>query len=228
MGNIILVLPFLESSPLIQWGKEAYRNVEEVDIVGITEGRDPLLTFSDIEFNIPGILNRIVSAEQQGYQAAIIGCFGDPGLTAARQMVSIPVIGPGQTALALASTLGDRMVIFEPAKDLMYASEQMIHGYGFKDKVVDIRYMDMPAEAIGTESAEDTQRMAEMCFLAVMESRAHVVVLGCIGFMGFVETIERFFKEKGISCPVVEPGVVAMEAAKSMLRVGLNHSRMMF
>lgn len=47
MGDIILVLPFIESSPIIQWGKEAYRDVEEVDIVGIAEGRDPLLAYRE-------------------------------------------------------------------------------------------------------------------------------------------------------------------------------------
>jgi allantoin racemase len=228
MGNIIVVLPFIESSPLIEWGREVYRDVKEVDIVGIADGKDPLFTFSDVEYNIPGILDRVVLAEQEGYQAAIIGCFGDPGLVAARQMVSIPVIGPGESALAVASTLGDRIVIFAPGKDLVYAVERTIHEYGYNDKVVDVRCLTMPSEAIGTETEEEKREMAEMCFQAIIENHAHCLVLGCIGFMGFVEAIKSFFEEKGISCPIVEPGIIAMEHAKMMLRVGLNQSRMMF
>ena len=59
MKDILLVLPFKASSPLIGWTADAYSDVEGVEIVGTDEGRETLVFYSDIEFNIPGILNRV-------------------------------------------------------------------------------------------------------------------------------------------------------------------------
>ena len=229
MKEIILVAPFLENSLPIQWGQDAYRNVAGVDFVGIDQGKDPVVTFSDVELNIPGILNRIVRAQKEGYRAAIVGCFGDPGLIAARQLVSIPVIGPGETALAVASTLGDRILLIEPQKDLVYVTERMVYAYGLKDKVVGVRSLDEKgAQAAITRCASDVRHAAETCLQGVKETGAQVIVLGCIGFCLMVEEIDRFLKENGFSCPIIEPGILSMEYAKMLLGLRLNQSREMF
>lgn len=80
MKDVIMVVPFLDSSEVTQWTREAYQGVDGIDIVGIDAGRDPLITFSDVEFNLPGILSRLIKAQNEGYRAAIVGCFGDPGM----------------------------------------------------------------------------------------------------------------------------------------------------
>jgi allantoin racemase len=229
MKDIILVAPFLASSPPVQWGREAYRDVTEVEFTGIGEGKEPVVTFSDIELNMPGILKRVVLAEKEGYRAAIIGCFGDPGLTAARQLVSIPVVGPGETALAVASTLGDRILLIEPQKDLVYITERMVYAYGYRDKVIGVRSLDeRGAEAAITRCAADVRHAAEICLQGIKETGAQVIVLGCIGFCLMVNEIDRFLKENGVSCPIIEPGITSIEHAKMLLRLGLNQSREMF
>ena len=124
MQDIIVVFPFVESSELIPAAREIYRHVSDVEFVGIVEGKDPMVKYSDVEFQKAGILNRIVSAEKEGYRAAIIGCFGDPGLIAARELASIPVLGPGESSLAVASSLGDRILILEPERALIYLDWQ--------------------------------------------------------------------------------------------------------
>lgn len=229
MKEIILVTPFVTTSPPVQWGRETYRHVAGVDFTGIDEGKEPANTYSDIELNVPGVLNRLVLAEKEGYRAAIIGCFGDPGLVAARQMVSIPVVGPGETALAVASTLGDRILLIEPKKDLVYITERMVYAYGYKDKVVGVRSLDEKgAEAAITRCAADVRHAAETCLQGVKETGAQVIVLGCIGFCLMVDEIGRFLKENGISCPIIEPGITSIEYTKMLLGLGLNQSREMF
>ncbi len=229
MKDIIVVAPFLENSPPVQWGQEVYRNVAGVDFVGIDKGKDPVVTFSDVELNIPGILNRIVLSQREGYRAAIIGCFGDPGLIAARQLVPMPVIGPGETALAIASTLGDRILLIEPQKDLVYVTERMVYAYGLRDKVVGVRSLDEKgAQAAITRCAADVRHAAETCLQGVKETGAQVIILGCIGFCLMVDEIGRFLKENGVSCPIIEPGITSMEYARMLLGLGLNQSREMF
>ncbi len=228
MKEVIVVTPFLRTSLPVQWGRETYRDVTGIEFEGIDEGKDPLITFSDVEFNLPGLLNRVVLAEKEGYKAVIIGCFGDPGLIAARQLVSIPVIGPGETALAVASTLGNRILLIEPAKDLVYVTERMAYAYGYRDKVVGIRSLDEKgAEACITRSEEGVRHAAETCLKGMRETGAHIIILGCIGLCWMVDEISHFLKKSGISCPIIEPGITSMEYAKMLLRLELNQNREM-
>ena len=44
-----------------------------------------------------------IRAEKEGYDAIVIYCFSDVGIDAIRENVRIPVIGPGETSLAVAS-----------------------------------------------------------------------------------------------------------------------------
>jgi allantoin racemase len=229
MKEIVMVPPFLTSSIAIPVAAEAYSDFKELDVVGLDEGKDPLVTFSDLELNMTGLLKKLVEVEKKGYRAAIIGCFGDPGLTAARQLLSIPVIGPGETALAIASTLGDRVLLIEPAKDLVYVTEKMVYAYGLKDKVVGIFSLDEKgAEACVTRNEEGIRHAAETCLKGVRDTRAQVIITGCIGFCLMVDAIDRALKESGFYCPIIEPGRASIEYAKMLLRLGLNQSREMF
>lgn len=49
-------------------------------------------------FVTPEILGKIKEAEQDGIDAVVIDCMADPGMEAGRNLVSIPVIGPGDCA----------------------------------------------------------------------------------------------------------------------------------
>lgn len=53
-----------------------------------------------------GVLNKIIQAADQGYDAVAIGCFLDPAMQEAREVVSIPVLGLGETSMLTACMLG--------------------------------------------------------------------------------------------------------------------------
>lgn len=76
------------------------------------------------------LIDGIIEAEKQGYDAAIIGCGNDPGLQQARQAVDIPVIGPTEAAMLLACTLGHKFGVITVADELVPVCERNIHHYG--------------------------------------------------------------------------------------------------
>ncbi|MBI5444310.1 MAG: aspartate/glutamate racemase family protein [Deltaproteobacteria bacterium] len=227
MREVLVIVPFVDSSPLVAWMRDVYSHVSHVDIVGVDEGKDPLVTVCDIEFNNPAMLKRILRAQEQGYRAAVIACFGDPVLTSAREMASIPVFGPGETALAVATTLGDRILIVEPGIEFVYATQKNVRMYGLDKRVVGVRSVPLDfcsANATPEEAALGVQA----CVDAVREEKAHVLVLGCIGLCGFVDQIRQALGNAGLSVSVVEPGITVMEYSKMVLGLGLNQSRAMF
>jgi Asp/Glu/hydantoin racemase len=55
-----------------------------------------------------GVLNKIIQAADNGYDAVAIGCFLDPAMQEAREVVSIPVLGLGETSMLTACMLGHK------------------------------------------------------------------------------------------------------------------------
>jgi len=78
----------------------------EVDAVQIAEGPPAIESEVDGIEAGPEILRLVKEAEVEGCDAVIIWCGGDPALGAARQLVDIPVIGPGESMRLMASMLG--------------------------------------------------------------------------------------------------------------------------
>jgi len=80
----------------------------EVDYAQVEVGPPAIESEADAVLAGPEILRLVREAEADGCDAAIIWCGGDPALEAARELVEMPVIGPGESMTALASTLGRR------------------------------------------------------------------------------------------------------------------------
>ena len=140
MAKIIMLAPFPDSSPLTKFAKEEYRHVPDLFVLGTDTGLDVITSYHHIEYHLGPILDKALKIEKQGdCDAIIIGCFGDPGLIAVRQVTSMPVLGTGETSLCLAAMVGDKIGIIVPQRDLIYVTEKMIHTYQFTDRVVSIR-----------------------------------------------------------------------------------------
>ena len=64
---------------------------------------------------VPELIRLAPLAEKRGFGAIIIGCYSDPGLDALRELLTIPVIGPGAASLHLAAQLGTRISVLTPS-----------------------------------------------------------------------------------------------------------------
>jgi allantoin racemase len=97
----------------------------EVDAVQVDVGPPAIESESDAVLAGPDVLRLVGEAERDGVDAAIIWCGGDPALSAARELVDIPVIGPGESMTALSMILGRKpckvvpeIPVLEMRKDL--------------------------------------------------------------------------------------------------------------
>jgi len=57
----------------------------------------------------------VIQAEKEGYDAAVIGCFGDGGLDVLEAVVDIPVIGPCKAAIMMPQGVGHNMTFITVA-----------------------------------------------------------------------------------------------------------------
>ena len=81
----------------------------EIHINGVDDGSMDLHYNAVVAINSygpGGVLNKIMQAADQGYDAVAIGCFLDPAMQEAREVVPIPVMGLGEASMMAACMYG--------------------------------------------------------------------------------------------------------------------------
>jgi allantoin racemase len=193
-----------------------------VDVVDVPEGPSSIESVYEEMLAIPETLAGVRRAEADGYDAVIIGCFGDPGLDGAREIVEIPVIGPGQSSILLAAELGHRFSIVTVMDSILAPLEHQAHKAGVHHKLASVLSADIPVLELMNDRAATLSRMIEVGREAVRRDRADALALGCMT-MSFLGVADELADAIGI--PVINAGLAALKAAESLVSQGLSHSK---
>src|SRR5215468_6921455 len=102
----------------------------EVAVEPTDSGPAAIESARDAGLIVPELIRLGPRAEQRGFAALIIGCYSDPGLDALRELVAIPVVGPGAAALHLAAQLGTRIGILTPRDRGLGRVAARLHEHG--------------------------------------------------------------------------------------------------
>lgn len=172
--------------------------------------------------SIPGGVDRAVEAERAGFNGIILGCFGDPGIDAYREMVSVPVIGPGEAAMLFAASLGHRFSIVTVLDSLDHLLRRLAWDVGLDRKLASVRSIGIPVLELGHDPEETFTRMVKEGELARDQDRADVVIMGCMT-MAFGDRQHELARALGI--PVVNPVYAAVKMMQAQCDLGLRHSR---
>jgi len=204
---------------------ESFAGVDtDVDVECIEEGPLSLESSRDDVEAAPHILKKVETAARTGSSAIIIYCFGDPGLEAARELVDIPVVGPGETSLHVACMLGNRFSIISALE----TSSSRVRERVKRAKIdlncfCSVRGVDIPVLKLRANpefTIEKATRVANKC---IQEDKAEVIVLGCLGFAGFGQEIQ-----KRLEIPVIDPAAVSLKMAELLAASNLSHSKFAF
>lgn len=179
----------------------------------------------DEAMSVPGIVAEALAAERSGADAIVIDCMGDPGLKAAREVVSIPVLGPSETSMHLAAMLGHSFSVVTVLDSVVPMIENLAKVYGTSGKLVSVRVINIPVLELEAAPEKLTQELAKASLAAVESDGAHAIVLGCTGFLGCAEAIDTALKAKGYNLPVIDPIPATVCVAAGIVRAGLTHSK---
>lgn len=182
----------------------------------------------DEAMSVPGIVAEALAAERSGADAIIIDCMGDPGLKAAREVVSIPVLGPSETSMHLAAMLGHAFSVVTVLDSVVPMIENLAKVYGTSSKLVSVRVINIPVLELEAAPEKLTQELVKASLAAVENDGAHAIVLGCTGFLGCAEAIDTALKVKGYNLPVIDPIPATVCIAAGIVRAGLTHSKRTF
>jgi allantoin racemase len=179
-----------------------------------------------IAVTAPYVVERMIQAEKQGYDAVTCLCFGDPGIKEAREMVRIPVIGSAQAALHTALLCGERIGIvtigrtYRTSRHSVLINElhRLVRHYGLSDRVVSIRTTGAPTENCHDDDIFETLRRES---LAALSDGADVIVLGCNSLFAAARRLQE-----ELDVPVIEPTLATIRVAEHLLLQKLTHSKL--
>ncbi len=85
-------------------------------------------------FHKAQVMNNMLKAEKEGYDAFVIGCTFDSGMDEGREMLSIPVVGISHTNYHMASMLGELFATVTTSNYFAEHYRQQVEKYGLVGK----------------------------------------------------------------------------------------------
>ena len=194
----------------------------EVNLVNVKYGGIESIPGLVMAVTLPYIIHEILEAAQEGYDAIIPNCCSDPGVAETRSVVNVPVVGPAESALHIACTLGYRIGIIEVGGTPPNWAHQLVKKHGLSDRLASVRSVALAVEDCG-DAKLTLDALHEASLKAVEQDRAEVLVFGCTGLTGYAEELQR-----RLDIPVVEPSLAALKMAEVLIAMNLKHSRLAF
>lgn len=194
------------------------------DEVCLKSGPASIETHFDEVLCAPYTVAAAIAAEKDGIDAVIINCMGDPGLYAAREVVSMPVFGPCETSLHVAAMMGHRFSVVSVVESVRPMFERNALLYGLAGKVASLRMVNIPVLEIERDADRLLDRLVVESTRAISEDHADCIVLGCTGFLGVAERLEQKLHAAGHPVRVINPMPTTALIAAAFVHGGLAHS----
>jgi allantoin racemase len=193
----------------------------DTEIIPATSAMGPasIEGYYDEAFALPGLLAEIATAERQGADAAVIACFDDTGLDAARAMAHIPVVGICEAALATAAMIAKRFTVVTTMERSRVPIEELAHRYGMTGRAR-IRAANIAVLALEDPNSGARDRLRNEIVRAIAEDSAEAIVLGCAGMADLAHTLSREF-----NLPVIDGVGAAVKQAEALVALGLRTSK---
>jgi allantoin racemase len=196
----------------------------EFDVKAVSEGPEAIESVYDESMCIPPLLKLLKNYEKD-FDGVIIGCYGDPGIEAAREILNIPVVGPGESSMVFATLLGRRFSVVTVLESVFPIIESVAVRVGVSKKMVSVRDANMRVLELGNDTEKSRRKIEEAALRAIKEDGVDTIILGCMSeaFLG----LDKLLSEK-LEIPIVNPVVSSVKVAESMISSGYLHSRIAY
>jgi len=205
--------------------RENTNGLVKLEITSLDKGTASIETAYDESVNAPYILQKVKWAEENGFDAVIIDCFGDPALDAAREIVKIPVVGANHSATFLAAQLAGRFSIINILRETEPLIRRLITNYGLTQHLASIETIEIPVLELEKDPLKVVNMVFEASKRAYSQHSAFATVLGCTGMSFIAEKVQERLIQEGINIPVIEPLRAALYTAVSWVLMGVSHSK---
>lgn len=142
-----------------------------------------------------------ITPGQPRFDSVLIGCFGDPGLVALRQVSQLPVTGLAEAAFAAAATASvqGRFAIVTGGARWKPMLQRLAHSLGYGEQLAGIHTVDATGAELATDPLAAQVLLARACNEAARAFGVDAVILGGAGLAGMAAQIQPV-----VAVPVID------------------------
>jgi allantoin racemase len=170
------------------------------------------------------VVERVVQAEREGFDAVFISCCYDPGLGEARELVDIPVVAAFEAGAHYVNAIAQRYSVIATEDKTVHCYRELAALYGTADKLASVRHIGLsaresyPEQTPGGEIAERVLAVARRC---VEDDGAEAILMGCtlqscpLTTAGIVAA-----GDAAAAAPIIDPVRIGIKVAEFMVEMG--------
>jgi allantoin racemase len=219
--RILLINPNTSSSMTADMVASAHAIEPDAEIIGATarHGVAAIDGYRDDVLAAAEVIELLAAHEGQ-FDAAIVGCFGDPGLFAARELTDRPVVGLAESSFLVAMALGRKFSVLTTLDRGAPTILDLIRLHGVESRCASVRATGLTVLQAHRDPGAAADGLEREGRLAIELDKAEVLCLGCGGMVGLRERLEQ-----ALGVPVVEAVAAATAFAGGLARTSLRTSK---
>ncbi|WP_300768538.1 aspartate/glutamate racemase family protein [uncultured Bifidobacterium sp.] len=189
----------------------------EVDAVSPAMGPVSIEGHYDEALAAIGVLDEVRQGEAEGVDGYVIACFGDPGLQAARELATGPVVGIAEAAFHAASFVGRSFAIVTTLERTLGRARDLVDSYGFSRQCVAYRACEVPVLGLEEDFEGSYEALRSECLRSLAEDGPDAIVLGCAGMAAMCGRLED-----ELQIPVIDGVAAGTMFAAALVRIGVG------
>ncbi len=167
-----------------------------------------------------GVAEQVRTGQAEGADAFVIACFGDPGLHAAREIATGPVIGIAEAAFHAATLLATGFSVVTTLTRTCVIAEHLVLQYGFERRCRGIHGTDIAVLDLEDPASMAFERILAASKQALEQDRSEAIVLGCAGMADLCHALQD-----RLGVPVIDGVGAAVKFAESLVSLKLATSK---
>lgn len=136
-----------------------------------------------------GVLDCIRMPQARDADGYVIACGNDPGLFAARETTTAPVLGIGEAAMQTAVMLGGHFTVITTLRRTNIQLEENVLRYGMRNHCRAVKAVDLPVLDLHGDEAYEKLRGAIAA--TIVEDGAETIVLACAGMAAMARRLSE-------------------------------------
>jgi allantoin racemase len=145
-----------------------------------------------------------------------------PGLEEVRASLDTTVLGPAQTSMHIAASLGTRFSVLDGLAEGREHVEQQIRRYGLLRSYASHRALGIPVFDLYKDPERTLASLEREAHAAIKNDGAGILLLGCTGLAELADTLSYRLNSKGARYLVLEPLRTTVGVARTLIDATLS------
>jgi allantoin racemase len=191
----------------------------EIDCLSPANGPRSIEGFTDEVLAAYNTVDLVAQTRGQ-YDGYVIACFGDPAISACREIADVPVVGIAESAFHMASLVAHKWSIVTVLPRVKPFMEEVIHRNGMELKCASIRCTPLTVLEIEADIERTKRMMLEEARDAIDNDGAEAILLGCAG----LGPIDKSMQE-ALGVPVFDGTACAVKLLEALHGYGVTTAK---